>query len=102
MTPPELEPETRLGLDDEVPAALVNSALGELRMIAHRGIVLFAVLAAAGLSGATDGTNDHPTVEAGTAQKDYAAELPRIPLKDTLRKISVFLSHHIACGAEGG
>ena len=29
-----------------------------------------------------DGANDKPAQEAGAAQKDYAAELPRIPLKD--------------------
>ena len=59
-------------------------------MTAYRSVLLAAALAAAGLSGAAEGTNDKPAREAGAAQKDYAAELPRIPPKDPAEALKAF------------
>ncbi len=59
-------------------------------MIAYRSIILFAGIVAASLTRAAAGADDKPTLEAGTAQKDYAAELPRIPLKDPTEALKAF------------
>ena len=55
-----------------------------------RSTLVAAALTAAALSGAADGDNDNLASEAGAAQKDYAAELPRMPPKDPTESLKAF------------
>ena len=58
-------------------------------MTGYRSMLLAAALTAAGLSGPADGANDKQAPEAGAAQKDYAAELPRTPPKDPTDRLYI-------------
>ena len=55
---------------------------GLLATTACCSTLLAAAFTAATLSWAAAGDNDKPASQAGAAEQDYAAELPRIPLKD--------------------
>jgi len=59
-------------------------------MTACHGMLVVATLMAAVVSGAAEGANDEPKSQGGAAQKDYAAELPRTPLKDPAEALKAF------------
>ena len=61
-------------------------------MTACHGMPVVAALMAAALCGAAQRADDKPKSPAGAAQKDYAAELPRFPLKSPAEAHKAFES----------